>query len=163
MRRIDGRWKSAVNMQNPLGTNGAVAHAFAKMVHDMWQGDSTYLTPYPFRVCGSENDCSSVWTDGHPISTCLRDRFALTRRSSEGRTNTTLKSSSTSCWMVCMRISTAFSRNPRSRRPRQRGRRSSSCYPNRSPVRKSGRSIGCGTTASWWTISKASSGIGWSA
>ncbi|KAG8900283.1 ubiquitin-specific protease doa4 [Tulasnella sp. 403] len=45
----DGRWKSAVNIKNPMGSNGAVAEAFANMVHDMWLGESTYLSPYGFR------------------------------------------------------------------------------------------------------------------
>ncbi|KAG8926015.1 ubiquitin-specific protease doa4 [Tulasnella sp. 408] len=46
---IDGRWKAAVNLHNPLGSNGAVANAFAHLVHDLWQQESTYLSPYPFR------------------------------------------------------------------------------------------------------------------
>ncbi|KAG8916064.1 ubiquitin-specific protease doa4, partial [Tulasnella sp. 417] len=46
---IDGRWKAAVNLHNPLGSNGAVANAFAHLVHDLWQQESTYLIPYPFR------------------------------------------------------------------------------------------------------------------
>ncbi|KAG8951882.1 ubiquitin-specific protease doa4 [Tulasnella sp. 424] len=51
---IDGRWKAAVNLHNPLGSNGAVANAFAHLVHDLWQQESTYLSPYPFRksICG---------------------------------------------------------------------------------------------------------------
>ncbi|KAG8883887.1 ubiquitin-specific protease doa4 [Tulasnella sp. 331] len=47
---IDGRWKSAINMQNPLGTQGSVAFAFATIVHELWQGESPYLTPYGFRT-----------------------------------------------------------------------------------------------------------------
>ncbi|KAG9000772.1 ubiquitin-specific protease doa4 [Tulasnella sp. JGI-2019a] len=46
---IDGRWKSAINMQNPLGTQGSVAFAFATIVHELWQRESPYLTPYAFR------------------------------------------------------------------------------------------------------------------
>lgn len=47
----DGRWKSAVNMVNPMGTKGNLAHAFADILHEMWQGDLPYLSPYTFRVC----------------------------------------------------------------------------------------------------------------
>ncbi|KAG8958513.1 ubiquitin-specific protease doa4 [Tulasnella sp. 419] len=46
---IDGRWVRAVNQTNPMGKMGKVARAFATIVHEMWQGDQTYLTPYPFR------------------------------------------------------------------------------------------------------------------
>jgi ubiquitin carboxyl-terminal hydrolase 8 len=45
----DGRWRSAVNMVNPMGTKGNLAHAFADILHEMWQGDLPYLTPYNFR------------------------------------------------------------------------------------------------------------------
>ncbi|KAA1470161.1 cysteine proteinase [Dentipellis sp. KUC8613] len=45
----DGRWKSAVNMVNPLGTKGNLAHAFASILHEMWHGEMPYISPYPFR------------------------------------------------------------------------------------------------------------------
>ncbi|KAF9648660.1 cysteine proteinase [Thelephora ganbajun] len=45
----DGRWKSAVNMVNPLGTKGNLAHSFAMIVHEMWQAEMPYLTPLNFR------------------------------------------------------------------------------------------------------------------
>ncbi|OCH85882.1 cysteine proteinase [Obba rivulosa] len=45
----DGRWKSAVNMVNPLGTKGALAHAFAGTLRDMWQGELQCLNPAAFR------------------------------------------------------------------------------------------------------------------
>jgi hypothetical protein len=37
-------------MLNPIGTKGQLANAFAAILHDMWQGDQTYLTPTSFRV-----------------------------------------------------------------------------------------------------------------
>ena len=37
-------------MVNPLGTKGNVAHAFADILHEMWQGELPYLSPYTFRV-----------------------------------------------------------------------------------------------------------------
>lgn len=46
----DSRWKSAVNMVNPMGTKGNLAHGFASILHDMRQGDLPYLSPIPFRV-----------------------------------------------------------------------------------------------------------------
>lgn len=47
---IDGRWKSAVNMMNPMGSKGQLAFAFANILRDMWQGENQCLTPLPFRV-----------------------------------------------------------------------------------------------------------------
>ncbi|EMD39329.1 hypothetical protein CERSUDRAFT_64183 [Gelatoporia subvermispora B] len=49
----EGRWKNAVNMVNPLGTKGALAHAFASILREMWQGENQCLTPVTFRrsVC----------------------------------------------------------------------------------------------------------------
>jgi hypothetical protein len=37
-------------MVNPMGTKGNLAHAFADILHEMWQGDLPYLSPYTFRV-----------------------------------------------------------------------------------------------------------------
>ncbi|PCH36402.1 cysteine proteinase [Wolfiporia cocos MD-104 SS10] len=45
----DGRWKSAVNMMNPMGTKGNLAQAFAYILRDMWQGELQCLSPVTFR------------------------------------------------------------------------------------------------------------------
>ncbi|KAI0259432.1 hypothetical protein BC834DRAFT_833549 [Gloeopeniophorella convolvens] len=45
----DGRWKSAVNMVNPLGTKGNLVHAFSSILHEMWHGEMPYISPFPFR------------------------------------------------------------------------------------------------------------------
>ncbi|KAH9893374.1 cysteine proteinase [Cubamyces lactineus] len=45
----DGRWKSAVNMVNPMGTKGNLANAFANILRDMWQGEGGTLSPVTFR------------------------------------------------------------------------------------------------------------------
>lgn len=47
----DGRWKSAINFTNMMGTKGRLTGAFATLVHEMWGGDLPYLTPNDFRVC----------------------------------------------------------------------------------------------------------------
>jgi ubiquitin carboxyl-terminal hydrolase 8 len=36
-------------MMNKLGTGGALPQAFATLLHQMWQGQYTYLSPYEFR------------------------------------------------------------------------------------------------------------------
>ena len=46
----DGRWKSAVNMVNPLGTKGNLVHAFSSILHDLWHGEMPYISPFQFRV-----------------------------------------------------------------------------------------------------------------
>jgi len=48
---VDGRWKIAVNYTNTFGSQGKLAGAFAKLLHEMWHGDLPYLTPIQFRVC----------------------------------------------------------------------------------------------------------------
>ncbi|KAI9062559.1 cysteine proteinase [Trametes sanguinea] len=45
----DGRWKSAINMVNPMGTKGNLAAAFASILRDMWQGEGSTLSPVTFR------------------------------------------------------------------------------------------------------------------
>lgn len=56
---IDGRWRSAVNMVNPLGTKGNLAHSFSMIIHEMWQAEMPYLTPLTFRVRSlSKSHCS---------------------------------------------------------------------------------------------------------
>ncbi|KAJ7625489.1 ubiquitin carboxyl-terminal hydrolase 4 [Roridomyces roridus] len=49
----NGRWKSAVNTLNPMGSKGYLSGAFAKLVHTMWSGDLPYIVPIEFRkaVC----------------------------------------------------------------------------------------------------------------
>ncbi|KAI0296552.1 hypothetical protein B0F90DRAFT_1811293 [Multifurca ochricompacta] len=45
----DGRWKSAVNMVNPLGTKGNLVQAFSIILHDLWHGEMPYISPFQFR------------------------------------------------------------------------------------------------------------------
>ena len=46
----DGSWMKAVNHVNPLGTKGQVAHAFSKLVRELWGMGQSFLTPTEFRV-----------------------------------------------------------------------------------------------------------------
>jgi ubiquitin carboxyl-terminal hydrolase 8 len=45
----DGRWKTAINYHNSLGTKGHIAMAFATILHELWHGDLPYITPFEFR------------------------------------------------------------------------------------------------------------------
>ncbi|KAF8216733.1 hypothetical protein K438DRAFT_1953639 [Mycena galopus ATCC 62051] len=49
----NGRWKTAVNTLNKMGSKGMLSGAFAKLVHSMWSGDLPYIIPIDFRkaVC----------------------------------------------------------------------------------------------------------------
>jgi len=49
----EGRWRSAVNMINPLGSKGVLTTSFAMILRDMWQQDLPSISPYGFRksVC----------------------------------------------------------------------------------------------------------------
>ncbi|KAJ7255432.1 hypothetical protein B0H12DRAFT_532300 [Mycena haematopus] len=49
----NGRWKTAVNTVNRMGSKGRLSGAFAKLVHSMWSGDMPYIIPIDFRrdVC----------------------------------------------------------------------------------------------------------------
>ena len=47
---VDGRWKSAVNYLNPLGTKGNLVYAFSSILHDLWHGEMPYISPFQFRV-----------------------------------------------------------------------------------------------------------------
>lgn len=81
----EGRWKTAVNLVNPLGTKGQLAHAFATLLHEMWHGDLPYRSPYQFRVRNPLLVTQSTNAE-------CRKRSAGSRRSLPIRTNTTRKS-----------------------------------------------------------------------
>jgi hypothetical protein len=52
--KLAGRWKAGINYTNPLGwSKGQLTGAFAKLLHEMWGGDLSYLTPIDFRVIES--------------------------------------------------------------------------------------------------------------
>ena len=84
----DGRWKSAVNMVNPLGTKGNLARSFSVILHEMWQADLPYLIPVNFRV----RHLSIPYCDSsHQYR--LRNQYVLMLPNSPDRINTMLKSS----------------------------------------------------------------------
>lgn len=45
----DGSYKKAINRVNPLGTQGALAEAFAQLVRVMWSEQYTFVSPVTFR------------------------------------------------------------------------------------------------------------------
>lgn len=74
---LDGSWKSAVNMINPLGSKGHLAQSFASMVSDMWRHEYTYLSPLTFRV----SRACFVDTSSSDSSSTISERVLSTRTS----------------------------------------------------------------------------------
>ncbi|WVF68021.1 hypothetical protein IAT40_002783 [Kwoniella sp. CBS 6097] len=46
---LDGSFKRAINVYNPLGTKGNLANAFAELLKALWKEDYTFLSPVTFR------------------------------------------------------------------------------------------------------------------
>lgn len=46
---LDGSYKKAINRVNPLGTQGALAEAFAQLIRVMWSQQYTFVSPVTFR------------------------------------------------------------------------------------------------------------------
>ncbi|PWN31967.1 cysteine proteinase [Meira miltonrushii] len=46
---LDGSYKKAINRVNPLGTQGALAEAFAQLIRVMWSENYTFVSPVTFR------------------------------------------------------------------------------------------------------------------
>ncbi|PWN42529.1 hypothetical protein IE81DRAFT_313348 [Ceraceosorus guamensis] len=46
---LDGSYKRAINRVNPLGTQGALAEAFAQLIRVMWSESYTFVSPVTFR------------------------------------------------------------------------------------------------------------------
>ncbi|KAF6761810.1 ubiquitin carboxyl-terminal hydrolase 4 [Ephemerocybe angulata] len=61
----DGRWKSAINFTNKLGSQGKLVQAFAKLLHEMWGGDLPYLTPNDFRRSICSLNSQYIGSDQH--------------------------------------------------------------------------------------------------
>ncbi|RDB15347.1 Ubiquitin carboxyl-terminal hydrolase 8 [Hypsizygus marmoreus] len=61
----DNRWKTAVNYTNPLGSKGRLAGAFAKLLHEMWSGDNSYLSPTDFRKTICQLKSQYIGSDQH--------------------------------------------------------------------------------------------------
>ncbi|CAG8457041.1 4366_t:CDS:2 [Ambispora gerdemannii] len=46
---LNGSYKQHINLINPLGTKGQLAEAFAKLIHYMWGGQFTFVSPVTFK------------------------------------------------------------------------------------------------------------------
>ena len=84
--RVDGRWKSAVNMLNPLGSKGQLTMAFASILHDLWYEEPGTISPYTFRVRFLQP--IRYFTNSYLFNS---DRYAYTRSNSQGLNSMTLR------------------------------------------------------------------------
>ena len=48
---LAGNYKKELNPQNPLGMKGEIAKAYAELLHQMWSGYNSYVSPRNFKVC----------------------------------------------------------------------------------------------------------------
>jgi len=48
---LDGSYKSHVSKDNPLGSRGVLAEAFAAIVRHLWSGDYSFISPVTIKVC----------------------------------------------------------------------------------------------------------------
>lgn len=96
--RLDGRWKNAVNMLNPLGSKGNMASAFATLLYQLWHGDVNYLAPYEFRV---STLCRAVLI---VVAYVFRKKYVFLHHNSPEQSSMTRKSFFQSCWIAYMKI-----------------------------------------------------------
>ncbi|KAL0574304.1 ubiquitin-specific protease doa4 [Marasmius crinis-equi] len=61
----EGRWKTAVNHVNPLGSKGRLTSSFAQLVHAMWGNELPYLTPTDFRKTICTLNSQYIGSDQH--------------------------------------------------------------------------------------------------
>ncbi|TFK29579.1 cysteine proteinase [Coprinopsis marcescibilis] len=61
----EGRWKTAINYTNKLGSQGKLVQAFAKLVYEMWGGDLPFLTPMDFRKSICSLNQQYIGSDQH--------------------------------------------------------------------------------------------------
>lgn len=53
----DGSYKKHVNKDNPLGSRGVLAEAFATVIHHLWSGQYSFISPVTFKdVAGRLNE-----------------------------------------------------------------------------------------------------------
>lgn len=48
------RYKSEINMENPLGRHGEIAEAYANLISEIWSGNNSYFIPRQFKLAISK-------------------------------------------------------------------------------------------------------------
>jgi len=49
---LDGSYRSHINRDNPLGSRGVLAEAFATLIRHLWSGEYNFVSPVTFKVGG---------------------------------------------------------------------------------------------------------------
>lgn len=47
---LDGSYKSGINKDNPLGSEGVLAEAFAGVIRNLWSGEYGFIAPQTIKV-----------------------------------------------------------------------------------------------------------------
>ncbi|CAH8291269.1 unnamed protein product [Schistosoma turkestanicum] len=47
---LSGKWKSELNIRNPLGSQGRIATAYADLIKQLWSGTRAYAVPREFKI-----------------------------------------------------------------------------------------------------------------
>nr|CAX74616.1 ubiquitin thiolesterase [Schistosoma japonicum]CAX74617.1 ubiquitin thiolesterase [Schistosoma japonicum] len=47
---LSGKWKSELNIRNPLGSQGRIAIAYADLIKQLWSGTRAYAVPREFKI-----------------------------------------------------------------------------------------------------------------
>nr|CAH8842380.1 unnamed protein product [Trichobilharzia regenti] len=47
---LTGKWKSELNVRNPLGSQGRIATAYADLIKQLWSGTRPYAVPRDFKI-----------------------------------------------------------------------------------------------------------------
>ncbi|VDP04343.1 unnamed protein product [Schistosoma mattheei] len=50
---LSGKWKSELNIRNPLGSQGRIAIAYADLIKQLWSGTRAYAVPREFKLSSS--------------------------------------------------------------------------------------------------------------
>lgn len=66
---LDGSYKGHVNKENPLGSRGVLAEAFASIVRSLWSGDYNFISPVTMKVRLTDRGPDNI---ANLIAGCLR-------------------------------------------------------------------------------------------
>lgn len=98
---LDGSYKSHINRDNPLGSGGVLAEAFAGVIRNLWSGEYGFIAPQTMKVGGFY-----LGFLANSFLTHHRKFRVGSTRLSDPRANRTHRNFLLFCWMDSTRIST---------------------------------------------------------
>jgi ubiquitin carboxyl-terminal hydrolase 8 len=63
---LDGSYKLHINKNNPLGSRGLLAEAYATVLKHLWGGEYNFISPVTFRVSESHTQITASTSDFAP-------------------------------------------------------------------------------------------------